>query len=62
MIAQSAGSQRDPKKFLDLYATNVESAIQELQRARVPAKGDYALRGKEPLDIKSMAEAGVIQV
>jgi hypothetical protein len=62
MISTSAESRPNPKQFLTGYAANVEAAIQELQRARVPEEGDYALRGKEPRDIKSMAQSGVIQV
>jgi hypothetical protein len=62
MTATSAGSRPDPKKFLTGYAENIERAIEDLQRARVPEEGDYALRGEESRDIKSMAQAGIIQV
>jgi hypothetical protein len=36
--------------------------IRDLQDARMPKEGDYALRGEERRDIKGMAEAGIIRV
>jgi hypothetical protein len=62
MTSASAGSRPDPKQFLTAYSDNVEEAIRSLQASRVPEEGDYAMRGVERRDIKSMAEAGVIKV
>lgn len=58
MIPASDGSRPDPKQFLTGYAQ-----IKGLQSERVPAPGDYALKGKEDLQtIKGKASAGIIQV
>ena len=62
MIATSPGSQPDPQRFLTAYAEKVESAIRDLQNLRVAQKGDYALKGQESQDIKTMAQNKVIQV
>ena len=62
MTSHSAGQRPDHKRFLTAYATGVEGMIRDLQDARIPKEGDYALRGEERRDIKGMAEAGIIRV
>ena len=62
MTSTSDGSRPDPRRFLTEYAQGVEEAIKDLQTARVPEEGDYAIRGLERRDIMGMVESGVIQV
>jgi hypothetical protein len=52
MIATSAGSRPDGKEFLNGY---VESAIQQLQQARIPSGFERLAHGKEASDIKTKA-------
>lgn len=62
MTSTSDGSRPDPRRFLTEYAQGVENAIRDLQSARLPEEGDYAMRGLERRDIKGMIDSGVIQV
>ena len=62
MTSTSDGSRPDPRRFLTEYAQEVENAIRDLQSARLPEEGDYAMRGLERRDIKGMIDSGVIQV
>lgn len=67
MMATSDGSQAKGKEFLNSflnenYAAMKEDEIRQLQREKIPAEGDYALKGEERRDIKRMAELGIIRV
>lgn len=67
MMATSGGSQAKGKQFLNSfldtnYSAMKENEIQQLQMEKMPAEGDYALRGKERRDIKRMVELGIISV
>lgn len=62
MTTTSGGSRPDPHRFLTEYSQGIEEAIRNLQSARVPEEGDYALRGLERQDIKGKVDAGIIQV
>ena len=67
MMATSDGLQAKGKEFLDAfldqnYAAMKEDEIRQLQREKIPAEGDYALKGEECRDIKCMAELGIIRM
>jgi hypothetical protein len=67
MMATSDGLQAKGKEFLDAfldqnYAAMKEDEIRQLQREKIPAEGDYALKGEERRDIKRMAELGIIRM
>ena len=67
MMATSGGSQANGKRFLDAfldqnYAAMKENEIRQLQDEKIPAEGDYALKGEERRDIKRMAELGIIRM
>jgi hypothetical protein len=66
-MATSDGLQAKGKEFLDAfldqnYAAMKEDEIRQLQREKIPAEGDYALKGEERRDIKRMAELGIIRM
>jgi hypothetical protein len=68
MMATSGGSQAEKgKEFLtsflnENYAAMKEDEIRQLQREKIPAEGDYALKGRERRDMKRMAELGIVRV
>lgn len=62
MTSTSVGSRPDPLRFLTEYSQNVEDVIKDLQAQRVPAEGDYAMRGIEGLSIKDKVANRSIQV
>lgn len=67
MMATSGGLQANGKEFLNSflnenYAAMKEDEIRQLQREKIPAEGNYALKGEERRDIKRMVELGILRV
>jgi len=67
MMATSDGSQANAKQFLkgyldENYAAMQEDIIRQRQREKIPAEGDYALRGMLRDDTKRRYELGILRV